>query len=59
MVKIELYNYLGQKMDEPFNAFQPAGSYSLPVNLEKLQQGTYIAKITKGQQIYITKFIKY
>lgn len=51
VVKIALYNYLGQKVAELFNEVQPAGTYKLTVDLSKLNlvtSGIYFYQINAG-----------
>jgi hypothetical protein len=59
MVKIEICNNLGQIIAEPYHAYQLAGQYKHTFYAEQLQPGIYMLRVTAGQQIYVTKFIKY
>lgn len=45
MVKIELYNTLGQKVRTLMNEFKSAGSHSLKINFDNLNSGIYFYKI--------------
>ena len=55
-VKLEIFDLLGRKIDEPINERDTVGNYS--VLLPKLDAGTYFAKLTVNQGSVTKKFIR-
>jgi len=59
VVIIELFNVLGQKLDELFNGLMPAGKHIIDYNATNLLKGPYILKMTAGKEVQTIKFIRY
>ena len=57
-VKIEMYNYLGQKVQELFNGTQPNGTHEIQFNAGNLKKGVYILKVTTKSHDHYIKFTK-
>ena len=55
-VKIEIFDMLGRKLEEPVDTFQDAGNYG--VVLRKLESGTYFAKMSIDQNSVTKKFVR-
>jgi hypothetical protein len=55
-VKIEIFDMLGRKLEEPVNELQGAGNYG--IMLKKLEAGTYFAKLSIDQNMVTKKFVK-
>ena len=58
LIKIEIYNCLGQKVDELVNDMQLAGTHEIEFNASNLTLGTYLLKMTTNSHERIFKFIK-
>jgi len=58
-VRLEIYNIMGQKVNEPVNTYQLAGKNILDLPLDYLEKGHYLIKISTTDQTYLSKFIKY
>ncbi|MDB5261134.1 MAG: hypothetical protein JWQ14_415 [Adhaeribacter sp.] len=58
-ISLQIYNVAGQLMASPvINQSRAAGTYEVPVNVSKLQNGTYIARIQNGNNVLQTlKFV--
>ncbi len=57
IVNISLFNLLGQKIKELINKSLEAGSHSIDVNLDGLNSGIYLYKITAGEHTAVKKMI--
>lgn len=59
-ITIEIYSLLGQKLQEIINGNFNAGSYTFPLELNKLSYstGVYFIKTTINQQVTLNKIIK-
>jgi photosystem II stability/assembly factor-like uncharacterized protein len=57
-VIIELYDVLGQLVSSVMDESVSAGTYTYPIDLNKLNSGIYFLKSTIGGQIKTTKIIK-
>ena len=56
-IQIEIFDFLGQKMDG-FMVFPPARK-EIPIDISNYPAGTYFCKLTNGDKVFATKFIKY
>lgn len=57
LVKLIIYNILGQEVRTLLNEFQNAGSYSIQFNSENLPSGVYLYKLHSGSYSKILKMI--
>jgi hypothetical protein len=57
LVKIELYNTLGQKVRTLVNEVKPAGSYKLEVGANDLTSGLYFYRISAGDFVQTRKMV--
>jgi hypothetical protein len=58
LIKIEIYNCLGQKVDELVNDIPLAGTHEIEFNAGNLKKGAYVLKMTTNSHERIFKFIK-
>ncbi|MBN1302205.1 MAG: T9SS type A sorting domain-containing protein [Melioribacteraceae bacterium] len=56
-VKIELFNTLGEKVSDLFNAVRKKGLYQIRINSDDLPSGTYFYRITAGVYMRTRKMI--
>ncbi len=54
-VSIEIYNLLGNKLQEYSYGYQSAGSYSQQLNISDLSNGMYLLRILAGDEQVISK----
>ncbi len=59
VVKLEVYNLLGQKVNDIFDGYKPAGNHILGFDASNLTEGVYILKMTAANKVHTFKFIKY
>ena len=57
LVKVELYNMLGQKIRTLVNEYKPAGRYTISFNAENLSSGIYLYQIQAGRFAQTRKMI--
>ncbi len=57
LVKIELYNTLGQKVRTLVNEAKPAGTYRLEVRANELTSGLYFYRLTAGDFVQTRKMV--
>ncbi len=57
IVKLSVYNSLGQKLEELVNKYQQAGKHSINFNAKNLASGIYFYKLTTGNFIETKKMI--
>ena len=56
-IRIEIFDFLGQKMDG-LMVFPPARK-EIPIDVSNYPTGTYFCKLTNGDIVFATKFIKH
>ncbi len=57
MVKMSIYNVLGEEIKVIANGFKKAGNYSVKVNCSDLSSGIYLYKITSGSFTEVKKMM--
>ncbi|MDZ7289749.1 MAG: T9SS type A sorting domain-containing protein [candidate division KSB1 bacterium] len=57
LVKIDLYNTLGQKVRTLVNEVKPAGTYRIEVRADELTSGLYFYRITAGDFVQTRKML--
>ena len=57
LVRLSIYNTLGQKVKEVVNGFQQAGSYSVDFNASSLESGVYFYKLESGNFVKTMKLL--
>ena len=57
-VRIEMYNYLGQKVQELYNDTQSIGTHEIQFNAGNLKKGVYILNVTTKSHDHYIKFTK-
>lgn len=55
LVKIEIYNSLGQLVAIPVNDIKSSGRYSVSFDASKMSSGTYIYKLSAGEFVQTKK----
>jgi hypothetical protein len=56
---LSIYNILGEKVAGPPDQWLPAGDHLVPLVLSDLPAGTYICRITIGNEVFTSKFVKF
>jgi len=57
IVKIEIYNIIGQKIETLINIPMPAGYYEVEFNGQNLSSGIYLYRIEAGEWIDVKKML--
>ncbi len=57
MVKLSVYNVLGQEVSTLVNNYKEAGYYTVNFNASNLPSGTYIYRLQTGNQVSVKKMI--
>ncbi len=56
-IRLEIYNFTGEKVDEPVNGFYEAGEHRYTFSTKRLSAGIYVGRLIAGNKAYTSKFV--